>query len=111
MAHSRSYRLLTALLAVALCVGCASTMVVPDSGSPEGARHLGPVRADSGKWPISLNAPPPTDQIHAELRRAAAKEYGVSEGRVVLTGIEMSVMAELNGTIRKWKATGEAYAR
>lgn len=100
----------TAILAsyALLFVGC-QTVTFPPYGSwtPE-VETLGPVRAESGGWPLSLKAPPPEYTFHSALRSVAHGTYGVPENEVVLGEVSVEFMSELDGTIRSWKASAIA---
>jgi hypothetical protein len=69
---------------------------------------LGPVKADSGKWPLSLKTPPPEYTFYSALRSVAKGMYGAPENEIVLGEVEVKLSSELDGTIRSWTATSIA---
>ncbi len=95
--------------------GCTSTIRVPPypSSEPWGAdvKRLGAVTATSGPWPLSLNSLPPSYTFQAALRSQAANQFGVPEPEIVVGEATVQIGAELDGTIRNWKATAEAGRR
>ena len=100
--------LMVLALAVVLC-GCQSVVkYAPPNQWSADVRTLGPVMADSGRWPLALNVPPPEYTYAAALRVKAAIEYKVSESEVVLGEITVKYWAEMVGTIRSWEATAIA---
>jgi hypothetical protein len=92
--------------------GCTSLVKVPPY--PTGTawssevKRLGVVTADSGRWPLSLHSVPSDYTFQAALRSKAAAQFGVPETEIVLGEASVKVGAELDGTIRDWKATAEA---
>lgn len=108
----KSAPLLALAIGAALLTGCTSMINVPpypaaDAWSPD-VKPLGTVTADSGRWPLSLNSVPPNETFYAPLRAKAAAKYSVPESEVVLRNISVKIGAEMDGTIRDWKATAEA---
>lgn len=100
---------ITLALALALLTGCATAVKYPPTANwtPE-IKELGPVKADSGKWPLSLNAPPHEQTYYSALKTKAAKQYGVPVDQIVLGEVDVEFSSELVGTIRSWKATAVA---
>jgi len=97
------------LVASVLLCGCVSTVKYPPSGDwNSGVRELGMVDADSGAWPLSLNAPPPAETYYFALRTVAASKYSVAPNQIVLDDVSVTFGSEVVGTIRDWKATAEA---
>lgn len=97
------------LSACLLLAGCSSMMTyAPMQGYTHELKQLGPVKADSGKWPLSLHIPPPEYTFQLALRNAAAKAYGVKADDVILSEINVKFMSEMDGTIRSWEATATA---
>jgi hypothetical protein len=105
-------KLISLLAAATLLCGCASNLKYapyPASGlDAPGVKVLGPVAADSGKWPLSLNVPPPDYTYYAALRDKAAGQYSVPQNQVVLGEVSVNYTAEVVGTIRSWKASAIA---
>lgn len=99
-------------LALILFTGCTSVIKVPPYPSAAAwdtsVKALGPVTADSGLWPLSLHSSPPEQTYYSALKSKAASQYGVGENEVVLSEVTVSIGAELDGTIRDWKATATA---
>lgn len=102
------------LFAVAIAVltsGCKSVVkYAPTAPPPWGleVRTLGQVKANSGRWPLSLNVPPPEYTFYDALRTQAATTYSVPKSEVVLDEVTVSFTAEIVGTIRKWEASALA---
>jgi hypothetical protein len=101
--------------ALALLTGCTSVIKVapfPDS-TPWGddVRPLGTVMAKSGAWPLSLHSAPPDHTFYSALRANASSQFGVPEPEIVLGEVTVQIGAEMDGTIRDWKATAEAGQR
>ena len=99
-----------ALLALAF-TGCVSVVKYPPSPAaawgPD-VRKLGTVTATSGKWPLSLQSIPPDYTFYSALRSVTSGTYGVPETEIVLGEVTVQIGAELDGTIRDWKATADA---
>jgi len=93
-----------------LCLtGCESVMKYPPSeGWSQNVKILGPVEANSGMWPLSLSAPPPQYTYFAALRDKAAFKYNVPVDTVVIGEMTVTVGAEIDGTVRDWKASALA---
>lgn len=92
--------------------GCTSIVKVAPFPSPTAwddpaVKKLGPVSADSGVWPLSLHSVPDYT-IQSTLRSNASNKYKVPADQIVLSEATVQVGAELDGTIRDWKATAEA---
>lgn len=111
-------RCLGALFAFTLTLvfsGCTSIVRVAPFPNGEAwsaeVKRLGIVTADSGRWPLSLHSLPPEYTFQAALRSAAGQRFGVPEGEIVLGEATVKIMAEIDGTIRSWKATAEAGQR
>jgi hypothetical protein len=100
------------LIFCALFWGCTSIVKVPPypdaTAWDKDVQPLGTVTADSGKWPLSLHTTPSDYTIQAALRAKAAKDFGVPESEIVLSEASVQIGAELDGTIRDWKATASA---
>jgi hypothetical protein len=102
------------LLGVMILTGCKSMITLPPSPNEEwgdDVKRLGLVKADSGLWPLSLRSVPPEYTFQSALRRNAASKFGVPEPEVMLGPTMVEIGAELDGTIRDWKATAEAGQR
>jgi len=99
------------LVAVAaLLCGCVSTVKYPPSAGWDGPniKPLGEVAADSGRWPLSLHTTPPEYTFYAALRDKAVAQYNVPVNSVVIGEMTVTIGAEMDGTIRDWKATALA---
>jgi hypothetical protein len=95
--------------ATVLLTGCQSVAKYAPYGSwTANVQTLGPVKANSGAWPLSLHAPPPEYTYHSALRSVAHGIYGVPENEIVLGEVTVEFMSELDGTIRSWKAAAIA---
>lgn len=108
-------KLLASMLGLALLAlfsGCTSVVKFapyPTADAWSGdVKTLGTVEADSGKWPLSLHAQPSEYTYYSALRAKAAKTYSVPESEIVLGEVEVKIGAELDGTIRDWKASAQA---
>ncbi len=103
------------LALLALCSGCTSVIKVAPypTSAPWGdeVKRLGTVTADSGRWPLALHSVPPDYTFHAALRSKASSQFGVPEAEVVLSEVTVQIGAELDGTIRDWKASAAAGQR
>ena len=89
-----------------LASGCKSVVKYPPMTSwGPNVQTLGVVKADSGRWPLSLNVPPPEYTFQDALRTKAADTYKVTKSEVVLDEVTVSFTAEMVGTIRKWEAS------
>ena len=101
-----------ACLVALISTGCTSVVKCAPYPSAEAwtpeVKKLGIVTADSGKWPLSLHSVPPDYTFYAALRSVASGTYGVPESEIVLGEVTVQIGAELDGTIRDWKATAEA---
>jgi hypothetical protein len=101
-----------ALGMVGLFSGCTS--MVKFAPYPSAAawtpdvKPLGTVSADSGRWPLSLHSQPSDYTYYSALRAKAAQTYGVPEPEIVLGEVSVQIGAELDGTIRDWKASAAA---
>lgn len=97
---------------VLLCVplvGCQSVVKYPPSPAwGTDVRVLGTVTADSGRWPLALNVPPPEYTYQAALRAKASTQYNVPENQIVLGEVTVKFLTEVVGTIRSWEATAMA---
>lgn len=97
------------LLLAAILAGCASVAkYAPSPTWEQKSATLGPVEADSGKWPLSLRSPPNKYTYQSALLDNASKKYGVPRDQIILGEVSVKFMAEMDGTIRSWKATAEA---
>lgn len=99
---------------LALFSGCVSQINVPPSPDiawDDSVKVLGPVTAKHGRWPLSLKSPPPAETYYVALRTTAASTFGVRESDVVLRDVSVQIGAEMDGTIRDWKATAVAGQR
>ena len=93
------------LLIAATLTGCVSPIKYPPSADwGKGTRILGPVKANSGFWSLSLRDTPSEYTFTAALRDKAAAEYNVPPESVVLGEKTVYIGAELDGTIRDWRA-------
>ena len=105
-------KLLIIIATSALLCGCASTIKYPPYPATvnwgTGVKVLGKVTADSGGWPLSLNAPPPEYTYYSALQDTAAKQFAVPRNQIVLGEVSVDYMAEIDGTIRSWTATAIA---
>src|SRR5438132_11376578 len=99
--------ILIMIAAATLFCGCASTIKYPAYPAAvnwqKDVKILGPVTADSGRWPLSLNSPPPDYTYYTALQAKAAEQYHVPRSQVVLGEVAVNYMAEVVGTIRSWK--------
>jgi hypothetical protein len=102
--------ILIAAFAAALLCGCVSTINYPayPSANWNGIKTLGTVTADSGAWPLSLNAPPPDYTYYSALCSKASEQFNVPKSQVVLGEVSVVYGSEMDGTIRDWKATAIA---
>jgi hypothetical protein len=109
-----SPKLLASLLALsagASFSGCSSVVKFPATAAQPwdaSVKKLGTVSADSGRWPLSLNQAPTEYTYYSALKKKAAATYIVPEQEVVLGEVSVEISAEINGTVRSWKATAEA---
>jgi hypothetical protein len=103
--------LLFGLALLALCSGCHSLVKYapspPVAWGPD-VRVLGTVTANSGRWPLALNAPPPEYTCYAALRAKAAKQFGVPPDEIMLGEVTVRIGSEIVGTVRDWKASALA---
>ncbi len=103
---------LLCLALFALCSGCTSVIKVAPYPTPapwsDDVKRLGTVTADSGRWPLSLHSVPPDYTFYAALRAKASSQFNVPEAEVLLGEVTVKIGAELDGTIRDWKATAIA---
>jgi len=92
-----------------LCSACSSVVKYPGAGAwgPD-TKSLGPVTADSGKWPLSLNVPPPEQTYYSALKSKACGQYWVPIDEIVLGEVSVALSTEMVGTVRAWKATAMA---
>jgi hypothetical protein len=96
------------LIAIAFTACASVSKYAPSPTWEQKSATLGPVKADSGKWPLALRTPPSEYTFQSALLDAAAKQYQVPRDQIVLSEISVKFMAELDGTIRSWEATAEA---
>ena len=102
-------KILSSLVALALLAGCTSMVKYPPFGEwTVTTEELGPVTANSGKWPLSLKTPPPEYTYYSALRSVARGMYGVPENEIVLGEVDVKFSSEIDGTIRSWTATAKA---
>jgi len=98
-----------------LFAGCTSVLKIAPYPTAEvwgtDVHPLGTVTANSGRWPMSLHSVPPDYTFYAALRSKAASQFGVAESEIVLGEVTVKIGAELDGTIRDWKATAKAGQR
>jgi hypothetical protein len=97
------------VLAAALLCGCESTLKYPPSANwGPGTKVLGPVKADSGIWPLSLSAPPPQYTYFSALRDKAAYQFNLPPDSIAIGEMTVMIGAEMDGTVRDWTATAIA---
>ena len=99
---------LCVLAAALLLTGCESTLKSPATAGWNSSRVLGPIKATSGIWPLSLNAPPPQYTYFAALRDQAAYKFNVPPASVEFDEMTVRVGSEMDGTVRDWTATAIA---
>jgi len=93
------------LAATTLLTGCESVVKYPPSANWDSTVHvLGPIKADSGFWPLSLRHTPPQYTFTSALQNKAATQYNVPASSVVLGEMSVSIGSEMDGTIRDWTA-------
>lgn len=110
--NTRSILPVVMISVIGLTAGCTSIVKVAPypsvtAWSNPAVKKLGPVSADSGAWPLSLHAVP-NYTIQSALRSNASDKYRVPADQIVLSESTVQVGAEMDGTIRDWKATAEA---
>ncbi len=116
--HRRTMKRITPLLLglagllALFTTGCTSVVKCPpyptaDSWSGE-VKTLGPVKADSGKWPLSLHQQPSDYTYYSALVAKAESLYGVPKAEIILSEVDVKLLAEMDGTIRDWKASATA---
>jgi hypothetical protein len=97
------------IAAAALLCGCESTLKYPPSANwGPNTKILGPVKADSGMWPLSLSAPPPQFTYFAALRDKAAYQFNQPADSIAIGEMTVVVGSEMDGTVRDWSATAVA---
>lgn len=103
---------ITGLITLLILVGCSTVSKYPPTAEwgPD-VKLLGPIKADSGRWPLSLNVPPADQTYYSALKTAAAKQYGVAENSIVLSEVTVEFGTEMVGTIRSWRASAVAGQR
>ena len=105
--HPKTLASIFGLALLALCSGCHSLLKYPPS-PPEAwgpdVFVVGRVTADSGRWPLSLRTPPPEYTYYSALRAYASRIWDVPADKIMLGEVTVTIGAELDGTIRDWKA-------